>query len=83
MGEIVISDQLELPCSVSDAFENAGNAARDDDVRSDLREAGRLFVDALSDTFAKVSENMRERAEDMKPKPDAEPEPPKTIEPPD
>jgi hypothetical protein len=58
----------KLRNSVNEAFEAAGNAVRDDAVRADVKEAGRLFVDAVSATFAKVSENLKERAENMKDK---------------
>jgi hypothetical protein len=58
----------KLRNSVNEAFEAAGNAVRDDAVRADVKEAGRLFVDAVSVTFAKVSDNLKERAENMKDK---------------
>jgi hypothetical protein len=80
-----VPDALQkLRNSVGEAFEAAGNAVRDEAVRADVREAGRLFVDAVSNTFAKVSENLKERADEMKDraKPGAaEPEPPKPIDP--
>jgi hypothetical protein len=70
-----------LRASVGDAFDATGNAVRDDAVKADVKEAGRLFVDAVSATFAKVSEELKERAENMrdKPKPEAE-EPPKQLD---
>jgi hypothetical protein len=43
----------------ADAVESAGNAVRDDTVKADVKEAGRLFVDALTASLAKVSENLR------------------------
>lgn len=52
----------KLGDSVGEAFEAAGNAVRDDAVRSDVREAGRLFADAVSATFAKVTGEVKERA---------------------
>ena len=58
----------KLRNSVNEAFEAAGNAVRDDAVKADVKEAGRLFVDAVSVTFAKVSDNLKERAENMKDK---------------
>lgn len=78
--------------AVSDAFESSGNAVRDEAVRADVRETGRLFVDAVSATFAKVSEELKERADAMRdktrpteptepPAPAAEPEPPRPIDP--
>ncbi len=59
--------------SVTDAFEAAGNAVRDDAVKADVRETGRLFLDALSASLAKAAESLRE-------KPPAEPTPPEPID---
>jgi len=70
----------KLRASVGEAFEAAGNAVRDDAVKADVKEAGRLFVDAVSATFAKVSEELKGAADRMKDKP-AEPEAPKPIDP--
>jgi hypothetical protein len=71
----------KLRTSVSEAFEAAGNAVRDDAVKADVREAGRLFVDAVSATFAKVSEELKDAADRMKDKSRSdEPEPPKPID---
>lgn len=53
----------KIRASVQDAFEAAGNAVRDDAVKADLRETGRLFLDALSVSLAKAAENLREKAE--------------------
>src|SRR5436190_8452820 len=58
----------KLRNSVREAFEAAGSAVRDDAVRADVREAGRLFADAVSVTFAKVTEDLKERARDLKDK---------------
>src|SRR6187431_94572 len=59
-----VPDALQrLRASVGDAFDATGNAVRDDAVKADVKEAGRLFVDAVSATFAKVSEELKERAE--------------------
>ena len=69
-----VPDALQqLRASVGEAFDAAGNAVRDDAVKSDVKEAGRLFVDAVSATFAKVSEELKERADNLKDKkePDA------------
>jgi hypothetical protein len=80
-----VPDALQkLRVSVGEAFDAAGNAVRDDAVKSDVKEAGRLFVDAVSATFAKVSEELKERAENLKEKPREDPpapEPPKPIDP--
>jgi hypothetical protein len=55
-----VSDALQkMKRAFTDAMESAGNAVRDDAIRADVKEAGRLFVDALSTSLAKVSENMR------------------------
>ena len=45
---------------VEDAFEAAGNAVKDDAVRADVREVGRLFVEALGSTLEKVGADVRE-----------------------
>jgi hypothetical protein len=37
--------------AVREAFDAAGNAMRDDAVRTDVREVGRLLADAVSATF--------------------------------
>lgn len=49
--------------SVTDAFEAAGNAVRDDAVKADVRETGRLFLDALSASLAKAAESLREKGD--------------------
>ena len=49
--------------AVADAFEAAGGAIRDEAVRADVREAGRLFLDAVSTTFATVSDEVKEFVE--------------------
>jgi hypothetical protein len=63
----------KLRDSVNEAFEAAGNAVRDDAVKSDVRETGRLFLDALSASLAKAAEHLRE-------KPGETPEPPPAVE---
>ena len=58
-----VSDALQrIKVAFAEAVESAGNAVRDDAVKADVKEAGRLFVDALSASLAKVSENMRSDA---------------------
>ncbi|HZN75320.1 MAG TPA: hypothetical protein VFC00_27115 [Micromonosporaceae bacterium] len=47
---------------VEDAFEAAGNAIKDDAVRADVREAGRLLADAVSTTLTRVADDLREAA---------------------
>lgn len=49
--------------AITDAFEAAGNAVRDDAVRADLKEAGSLLANAVSVTFANASEQVRERVQ--------------------
>lgn len=50
----------KLGDSVNEAFEAAGNAVQDSAVRSDVREAGRIFADALSATFTQVSKEFKD-----------------------
>jgi hypothetical protein len=72
-----VPDALEkLRTSVGEAFDAAGNAVRDDAVRADVREAGRLFVEAVSNTFSKVSEDLRGVADNLKDKNPPTPPPP-------
>jgi len=55
-----MNDALQkLKRGFAEAVESAGNAVRDDRVKADVKEAGRLFVDALSASLAKVSESLR------------------------
>jgi hypothetical protein len=55
-----VSDALQkMKHAFADAVESAGNAVRDDAIKADVKEAGRLFVNALSASLAKVSENLR------------------------
>jgi hypothetical protein len=51
----------KLRHAIAEAFDATGNALRDEAVRADVREAGRLFVDAVAATFAVVSGEVRER----------------------
>lgn len=62
------ADTLQrLRSSVNEAFESAGNAVKDDAVKSDVRETGRLLLDALSASLAKASEKLKDdRVEDEK-----------------
>src|SRR5690606_19690957 len=63
-----IPDTLErLKASVTEAFESAGNAVKDDAVKADVRETGRLFLDAMSASLAKASDNLRDRTGSAKP----------------
>ena len=72
------ADTLQrLRTSVNEAFESAGNAVKDDAVKSDVRETGRLFLDALSASLAAASEKLK----DDKAKDDKAPEPPAAADP--
>jgi hypothetical protein len=50
----------KLRHAIAEAFDATGNALRDEAVRADVREAGRLFVDAVAATFAVMSGEARE-----------------------
>jgi hypothetical protein len=45
-----------LRADVDEAFKAAGNAVKDHAVREDVREVGRLLVDALDTTFSRVGD---------------------------
>lgn len=53
-------DQLRL--GVEGAFEAAGNAMKDDAVRADVREVGRLVAEALGSTLEQVGADVRDVA---------------------
>jgi hypothetical protein len=53
----------ELRARMEDAFTAAGNAVKDDGVRADVREVGRLLADAVSMSLAKVSDDVRDALE--------------------
>ncbi len=56
-----LSDALiKLGKGVEDAFEAAGNAVKDEAVREDAREVGRLFASAVADTLSKVADDVRD-----------------------
>jgi hypothetical protein len=58
------SDPLrKIRDSVVDAFEAAGNAVRDDAVKADVRDTGRLFLEALSASLAKAAESLRDKSQ--------------------
>jgi hypothetical protein len=46
--------------SVRQAFEAAGNAFKDEAVRGDVREIGRLVADAVTTTVDKMGDDVRE-----------------------
>lgn len=45
---------------VEDAFEAAGNAVKDDAVRDDVRDVGRLIAEAVGSTLERVGADVRE-----------------------
>jgi hypothetical protein len=47
---------------LQEAFEAAGNAVKDEAVREDVREIGRLIAGAVTTTVGKVGDDMREAA---------------------
>jgi hypothetical protein len=51
-----------LRAGVQDAFDAAGHAMKDEAVRADVREAGRLLAEALATTMEKVGEDLRDAA---------------------
>jgi ArsR family metal-binding transcriptional regulator len=59
-SEEVTEALSRLRQSVQDAFDAAGTAVRDEAVRSDVRDVGRLLTDAVSTTLARVSEDIRD-----------------------
>jgi hypothetical protein len=62
-GEAATEPLQKMRDSVNDAFEAAGNAVRDDAVKADVRETGRLFLDALSASLAKAAESLRDKTD--------------------
>ena len=56
----VIRTTDRLRQGVEDAFEAAGNAMKDEAVRADIREAGRLMAEALGATLEQVGADVRE-----------------------
>lgn len=50
----------QLGDAIEDAFESFGRAVEDDAVRQDVKDAGQLFVDAISNTFSEVSDEIRD-----------------------
>ena len=77
-GEQVKDDVPEvmrkLRDALDDAFVAAGNATRDEAVRADVREAGRLFGDAFANTMAQAGHDVRALFEN-RPKPPDQPGP--------
>ena len=58
------TDPLQkLKEQVSEAFDAAGNAVRDEAVKADVRETGRLLLDAISASFAEAAQRLKDRPE--------------------
>ena len=49
----------KLRDAMNEAFDAAGNAVRDENVRADVREVGQLLADAVANTFAKASSEIK------------------------
>ena len=52
--------------SVREVFDAAGNAVRDDAVRGDVREVGRLLGDAVAATFNRARGDVKDVIDDHK-----------------
>lgn len=77
-----VPDALQkMKKAVTEAVDAAGNAVRDDAVKDDVKEAGRLFVEALSESLAKVSESMKSSSRPAATAPDPTPAGPTPIGP--
>ncbi len=60
-GGADVPDALtQLGRGVQEAFEAAGNAVKDEAVRADVREIGRLIGDAVGAALSKVGEDVRD-----------------------
>jgi len=51
----------DLSRKVQDAFDSIGNAAKDNAVHEDVKDMGRLFVEAISATFTAVGAEVASR----------------------
>jgi hypothetical protein len=81
-GSTDATDPLhKLRDSVSDAFDAAGNAVHDDAVKADVRETGRLFLEALSVSLARAAEHLREKPTTAQPPAPTEPPDPPAVGP--
>ncbi len=52
--------------SLKAAFDSLGDAAKDEQVRSDAKSAGASFMEAIGDTFSELGETLRKKAEDAR-----------------
>jgi hypothetical protein len=70
-----VSDALDkLGRTVREAFDAAGQAVRDEAVRSDVREVGRAFADAVTATFNRAKADVKgETTGEVKPITDEKP----------
>jgi hypothetical protein len=50
----------DLRGAVDDAFEAASHAMKDEAVREDVREVGRLLTDAVANTLARAGDDVRD-----------------------
>jgi hypothetical protein len=53
----------KLKKGVQDAFDAAGSAVKDEAVRSDVKEAGRLFADAVGTTLNRLGDAVKRKAD--------------------
>jgi hypothetical protein len=53
----------KLKRGVQDAFDATGNAVKDEAVRSDVKEAGRLFADAIGESLNKLGDAIKRKAD--------------------
>jgi hypothetical protein len=53
----------KLKKGVQEAFDATGNAVKDDAVRSDVKEAGRLFADAIGESLNKLGDAIKRKAD--------------------
>jgi hypothetical protein len=53
----------KLKKGVQEAFDATGNAVKDEAVRSDVKEAGRLFADAIGESLNKLGDAIKRKAD--------------------
>ena len=64
--EAVETAMAKLGVALQDAFDALATASRDDAVREDVKKVGRTVSDALSVSFAEVSDDVRRAFESRK-----------------
>jgi hypothetical protein len=62
-GEAANETLDKLKKGVQDAFDATGNAVKDDAVRADVKEAGRLFADAIGESLNKLGDAIKRKAD--------------------